>query len=308
MSTADAILRGARPDRLRRADVIHPFHGVIVTGERPRSVVDRAWAYTRVMPADGWFSHSTAARLLGLPLPRVLERGPLHVTVAGDSCRPRGVGVVGHQRDLSEPAWGTAHLRVSSGEHVPLRVATAGACLVTVASQVGLPDLVALTDAARLVADARATADIDRMLRHSSRRAGCAALRRALALSEPGVRSRAETHLRLTLARAGLPQAVVAPPTATPLGELHPDLAWPDFGVLVEYEGEGHRTNPRQFAADLGRFDAFGDAEWSTVRATKDDLYKDSRRLILTVSRRLRARGWRPTRPVRSDMPPIAVP
>ncbi|MBU1251716.1 MAG: hypothetical protein KJ659_02450 [Actinobacteria bacterium] len=308
MSTAEALARGVAVDRLRRADVVHPFHGVVMTGGRPRSIVDRAWAYTQVMPASGWFSHSTAALLLGLPLPRSREQGPLHVTVDRGSRAPRGAGVVGHQRGLPEPSWSTRFVPTSAGELVPLRVASPGAVALTTASLLALPDLVALVDALRLVDEPSALTDIDRMLAHSSRRAGAAALRRARALSEAGVRSRAETHLRLVLAAAGLPRACVAPAVATPLGELHPDLAWPEFRVLVEYEGDHHRTDARQFAFDLARFDAFADAGWQSIRATKDDVYLDSRRIVSTAARRLRAAGWRSRGPVRPLPVPIAIP
>lgn len=308
MSTAEALARGVTVDRLRRADVVHPFHGVVTTGGRPRTIVDRAWAFAQVMPARGWFSHSTAALLLGLPLPRSREQGPLHVTVDRGSRAPRGAGVVGHQRGLPEPSWSAHLLPTSTGELVPLRVATPGAAALTTASLLSIPDLVALVDAVRLVDEASALRDIDRMLEHSARRAGAAALRRAVALSEPGVRSRAETHLRLTLAAAGLPRAQVAPAIVTPLGELHPDLAWPEFGVLIEYEGEHHRTDARQFSSDLARFDAFADAGWQPVRATKDDVYANSRRIVSTVARRLRAAGWRSRGAVRHLPAPIAIP
>jgi very-short-patch-repair endonuclease len=308
MSTAEARARGVAVDRLRRADVVHPFHGVVMMGGRPRSIVDRAWAYTQVMPASGWFSHSTAALLLGLPVPRAREQGPLHVTVGRGSRAPRGAGLVGHQRELPEPSWSTRLMATSTRELVPLRVATPGAAALTTASLLSLPDLVALIDALRLVDEPSALRDIDRMLERSARRAGAAALRRALALSEPGVRSRAETHLRLTLAAAGLPRAHVAPAVATPLGDLHPDLAWPEFRVLVEYEGDHHRTDARQFASDLARFDAFADAGWHPIRATKGDVYESSRRIVSTVARRLRAAGWRSRRPVRHVPAPIAIP
>ena len=308
MSTAEALARGVAADRLRRADVVHPFHGVVMTGGRPRSIADRAWAFAQVMPASGWFSHTTSARLLGLPLPRSHEKGPLHVTVNRGTRAPRGAGVVGHQRELPSPSWSTLLVPTSTRELVPLRVATPGAAALTTASLLSLPDLVALIDALRLVDESTAVRDIDRMLDHSARRAGAAALRRALALSEPRVRSRAETHLRLTLAAAGLPRADVAPAVATPLGELHPDLAWPEFRVLVEYEGDHHRTDARQFASDLARFDAFADAGWHPVRATKDDVYSSSRRVVSTVARRLRGAGWRSRRPVRHVPTPIAIP
>lgn len=78
------------------------------------------------------------------------------------------------------------------------------------------------------------------------------------------------------------------------MGVLHPDLLWEQYGVLVEYEGDGHRTSKRQFRHDLSRFDAFLDVGLSPIRATADDVYDDARRLLAVIERRLRERGWRP--------------
>ncbi|UYN84798.1 MAG: hypothetical protein KIT89_06470 [Microcella sp.] len=92
------------------------------------------------------------------------------------------------------------------------------------------------------------------------------------------------------------------------MGTLHPDLAWPQYHVLVEYEGDDHRTDARTFALDIERFDAFGDVDWATVRCTSRDLYAQPRRVLESLARRLRARGWRPSRPPRLSIPPVAVP
>ena len=308
LSTAQAIRLGVPPDRLRRADVRHPFHGVATFSVPSQTLADRAWAYAQVMPQAAWFSNTTAAALRGLPLPRALEHGPLHITVPRGAHTPRAIGIIGHQRDIEEPAFERLLLSGSTGELVPLPVATIGATLLTASTDLELPDLVALVDAARCADDLAALADIERMLARSARRAGAAALRRAVARSRAGVRSRPETHLRLLLARAGFPEPEVALEVSTPLGPLHPDLAWPLYGVLIEYEGDGHRTDSRVFARDLSRFDAFADAEWSAIRCTREDLYVNPSRVLGSVSRRLRARGWRTRSRLRLSIPPLAKP
>ena len=189
-----------------------------------------------------------------------------------------------------------------------MRIGSIGPVLLTAATELALPDLVALVDAARFADDAGTVMEIERMLTRSSRRAGSAALAEALVLSRAGVRSRPETHLRLLIARAGLPAPEVATVVRTPLGVLHPDLGWPAYRVLVEYEGDGHRTDDRVFASDLRRFDAYADADWSTVRCSKADLYGDPRRVLDSVARRLRARGWRSRTRLGAGILPIAVP
>ncbi len=308
LSTAQALRLGVPPDRLRRADVGHPFHGVVTFAAPLATIVDRSWAYAQVMPESAWFSNTTAAALRGLPLPGRLRASPLHVTVERGGHAPRGAGVVGHQRDLEAPVFEQLLVSLSTGETVPLRVGTIGATLLTVATDVDLPDLVAIIDAARWADDRSALGGIDRMLARSARRAGASALRRAARLSRAGVRSRPESHLRLLLRSAGFPEPEIAPEVVTPIGPLHPDLAWPEFRVLVEYEGDQHRTDDRVFAHDLRRFDAFADVGWSAVRCTRADLYGEPRRVLGSLARRLRDRGWVAPARLRLGIRPLALP
>lgn len=72
------------------------------------------------------------------------------------------------------------------------------------------------------------------------------------------------------------------------------DLAWPQFGVLVEYEGDVHRTSRRRFVTDVRRFDRYADEGWRAVRATRADVFDDPRELMSRLERRLRESGWRP--------------
>lgn len=308
LSTAEALRLGVPPDRLRRADVGHPFHGVVTFAAPLATIADRSWAYAQVMPESAWFSNTTAAALRGLPLPAWCRTAPLHVTVDRGRNAPRGEGVVGHQRDLQAPASEQMLVPLSTGETVPLRVGTVGATLLTAATDLELSDLVAIIDAARW-ADERSTFDgIDRILARSARRAGASALRRAAQLSRAGVRSRPESHLRLLLRRAGFPEPEIAPEVETPIGPLHPDLAWSAFRVLVEYEGDRHRTDDRVFANDLRRFDAFADVGWSAVRCTRADLYGEPRRVLGSLARRLRDRGWVAPARLRLGSRPLAMP
>jgi len=129
-------------------------------------------------------------------------------------------------------------------------------------------------------------------------RPGLARLRRAAPLRRVGVRLRAETHLRLLIASAGLPEPEVAHTVhSTTLSSerwvAEADLAWPQHGVLLEYEGDGHRTSRRRFALDVRRFDRYADEGWRAVRATRADVYADPRELMSRLARRLAEGGWR---------------
>ena len=124
---------------------------------------------------------------------------------------------------------------------------------------------------------------------------------RAAPLSRAGVRSRAETLLRLLIVQAGLPQPVVAHPVQSTgrsdeQWAAEADLAWPQFGVLLEYEGDVHRTSRRRFVSDVRRFERYADEGWRAMRATRTDLYEDPHELLSRIARRLREGGWRPPR------------
>ncbi|GAA4675320.1 hypothetical protein [Frondihabitans cladoniiphilus] len=106
-------------------------------------------------------------------------------------------------------------------------------------------------------------------------RRGAGRLREALGLVRANVWSPKETELRLVIVRGGLPE----PPwlnrqagdaRGTLLGT--PDLAYPEALVAIEYEGDGHRTDRRQWRRDLAKYERFADAGWRVIRVTDDDL------------------------------------
>jgi very-short-patch-repair endonuclease len=99
------------------------------------------------------------------------------------------------------------------------------------------------------------------------------------------------------LVRAGLPEPLVNPEVSTPGAErrLFGDLVYPDFRVIVEYDGEQHRTDPRQYAADVARLEALAVAGWFVVRVLAHDL-RDPAALTGRIARVMHGRGWRPPR------------
>ena len=50
------------------------------------------------------------------------------------------------------------------------------------------------------------------------------------------------------------------------------DLGWEDIKVAVEYEGDHHRTDRRQFNRDIARFEATAELGWIVVRVTVEDV------------------------------------
>ena len=49
-------------------------------------------------------------------------------------------------------------------------------------------------------------------------------------------------------------------------------MGWEDIKVAVEYEGDHHRTDRRQFNRDIARVDALTELGWIVVRVTVEDV------------------------------------
>ncbi|PPL19707.1 hypothetical protein GY24_04360 [Microterricola pindariensis] len=127
--------------------------------------------------------------------------------------------------------------------------------------------------------------------RHSAGR-GATALRWALEHVRGGVDSPQETRLRLTLVAHGFAEPVIGLPVLVDHGTLllHPDLAWPNLRLVLEYEGDEHRESKRRFRADIRRREKFEAAGWRVIRVTADDLGEELDAFIERVRTILTAR------------------
>ena len=125
-------------------------------------------------------------------------------------------------------------------------------------------------------------------------RRGHRVLLQALDLARPGTDSVRETELRLAIVRAGLPEPEVNPRILDALGRLlgHGDLTYPRYKVLVEYDGEQHRTDDAQYVIDVERLEAFARDGWICVRILKHHAVDDFAPAIRKVQRALEDRGW----------------
>lgn len=308
-AVSSLVEHGVSVERARRSDISRPYRGVIAHNFDLSSLRARAVALSvrQHMPPFA-FSHQTGAALLGLALPASVRHDRLHVTVPHPHRAPRLEGVAGHAYRLDQ-TYVDVHSIVleSTGEARFVSVLSEPWLLVTLATVVGLDDIVALADAMRWRAHSEGR-ELDFSAALAEGRAGSARAARALSLSELGVRSRPESLLRLNLARAGLPPATVAHTITGQGWSATPDLAWPQFKVLVEYEGDGHRTSARQFSHDVQRFERYADAGWQAIRATKLDLFSEFDELVARVASRLRRNGWDARRRWRPRRTPPAHP
>jgi len=89
---------------------------------------------------------------------------------------------------------------------------------------------------------------------------------------------------------AGLPEPVVAHPVRVAGGlMLHPDLAYPEQRIAIEYEGDGHRTDASQWRRDVERVELLWAAGWRVIRVTADHLFRESRELVHRIASALGA-------------------
>ncbi|MDF2441802.1 MAG: hypothetical protein JWR01_5 [Subtercola sp.] len=115
------------------------------------------------------------------------------------------------------------------------------------------------------------------------------------ALVRLGVESPKETELRLLIIRSGMPEPAVNVPIHGTRSAFVPrvDLVYSKWKVLVEYDGEQHRTDSRRYARDRKRAVDLRDAGWTLITVLKDGLEGVGKTNSLDEVRRalLRA-GW----------------
>lgn len=289
-SVAEANRRGVGISRLAASDLVSPYRGVRVHEGR---TFDRPAAFAERMTPAQFFSHSTAALLYGIPLPRALENfAVLHVSVHRPDARPRVRGVHGHVLDPE-----TNPVVTEAG----YRLGRASAVWCQLAEQLGRDDLVIagdylVTGRAPLGGPPPLTG-IDELTQAVAARAGhrgARMLRDAVTLVRYGSVSPGETRVRLLLERAGLPLPELNLRVVRPDGSFVAivDIGWPRYGVAVEYEGDLHRERQR-FRADIRRRERLEDAGWTIIRLTADDLAPfRADETVARVRARLRSRGW----------------
>ncbi|MEI5583230.1 MULTISPECIES: endonuclease domain-containing protein [unclassified Agromyces] len=295
-----AVGLGASRRRLEASDLRTPYRGARLRVDAPESVAAFAAAYAARMPATQFFSHSTAAILNGVPLPAAIEDDRLlHVSVLAGDAQPRVAGVIGHQLEAAR----THVVRVGG-----VRMTDAATTWCQLARLLGLEDLVAVGDhlitVRRLDSGRRSAFSSVPALTAAAaahrRTTGVGLLREALPLLRPGPLSRRESLLRVRVVQAGLPEPVVAYRVVErALNGYEPtvDLAYPEYRVALEYEGDHHRA-PLQFRRDIARYERLQDAGWIVVRFTADDVPDRpgaaSQRTVARIAARLRSRGWAP--------------
>jgi hypothetical protein len=121
---------------------------------------------------------------------------------------------------------------------------------------------------------------------------GAVLARRAATLVRERVDSVRETRLRLCLVLAGLPEPEVNPVVTLDgrkVGRV--DLLLRRWRVVLEYEGDQHRTDRRQWNTDIGRHELLAEGAVTLVRVTSQRM-RHPRAVVTLVVRALRSAGW----------------
>lgn len=229
-------------------------------------------------------SHASAGILHGLPIPRRVNDGNLHVATDDPNLRIRRRGIVAHRvTDFS---------RVNVLGHQLIAGPT---LFLQLAGQLDVRNLVRIGDAMIGRWQGPPLCSLDQLQSHfSSRRIvkNRATVKSALTLIRPDVDSPMETDLRLWLISAGLPEPEIHPVVHCRLfnASIRPDLGYPAAKLALEYEGEQHRTDQQQWRTDISRVNALVQEGWLVLRVTSG---ADFQALEAQIRERLREAGYR---------------
>lgn len=295
-STADRL--GVSRKTLRGGRFRTLLRGVYASAELPVTLDLRARAALLVLPPEAALSCWTAAALRDLPIPTVARPDTVHAVVPHRSRRPRLLGLVVHEHS----SVGRARL----ARHIVTPAATTflecGGCgyrehVAGDPTTPGLVDLVILGDA--MVRHGFVTPE---GLRHAANHGvdgwqparGVRLLRPASALVRARVDSPMETRVRLLMLLGGLP----CPETGM---EIHNecggwvatvDMCFPAAKVVIEYDGDLHRTERRKWRHDVLTRDLLrNDLGWEIIVLTADDITLRPEQALERIHAALRRRG-----------------
>jgi very-short-patch-repair endonuclease len=131
---------------------------------------------------------------------------------------------------------------------------------------------VAAIDALARATDVKA-ADIELLARRYGGRRNISRARQAIDLFDAGAQSPKESWLRVVLTQAGLPRPQTQIPVLNEFGSTvaYLDMGWDDVKVAVEYDGEQHRSDRRQYTWDVRRLEMLERLGWIVVRVVAGD-------------------------------------
>jgi len=234
------------------------------TDPRTTDLAHLAAATSLVLPIGSAYSHLTAARLLGLPVPRRwAPTEPLDVMNITAAAKIRRAACVGHRGLESRQTLQRNGLRIVSPADTWCDLAATGA--------MDLDELIVVGDA---VVHYRRGIPYPQLAQAVSRRRGgrgSKLLASALPQLRPRNNSPMETRARLLFLRGGLPEPelnVVINDQDSGQWLADSDFVWRGQKVVAEFDGDHHRTDRQQWQNDIARRENLQDDGWAFVQLT----------------------------------------
>ncbi|MDQ0770759.1 hypothetical protein QF031_003508 [Pseudarthrobacter defluvii] len=236
----------------------------------------------------------SAARVWGAPLPA----GPasdwrVHLARRRGFSFPRRANVVGHLLTfLPDEVVEYDGVRLTS----PARTWLDLASVLDLAELVAVGDHFVCTHGPEFPHPREALCGLEDLKRMAASHVGMRGVkiaRAALELIRVGADSAPETHMRLALVDAGLPEPVLNHVVLDVRGVpvLWPDAAYPQWRIALQYDGR-HHAEPEQHLRDMERYDRSLALGWLEVRVGRQHLEGDRPAVVRKVREALQSRGW----------------
>ncbi|WP_243387760.1 hypothetical protein [Bifidobacterium felsineum] len=273
--------------------------------ERRQAIIERCTSEAQQLGRTLLFGMTTSLMLQSVPLPEDcdLDMSKLHTVSSMKTRRVRA-----HASTLCSHIWKPIpqakkvrinqhvlaldlfHVWAQLASHVSLRsLIILGDAIITAVHR--QPLLAQNRDGSSIYRDF--VLSVERMPKFSGRMS-CV---RALMLMSPGADSPKESEKRLSLQSHGIPKAsvnyVVPKILFTSGSPITLDLAWPQYKVAVEYDGDHHRTDKVQWRRDQEKRGKLQGRGWIVFVATAASLADDYAKaeFAFRVGRALALRG-----------------
>lgn len=181
------------------------------------------------------------------------------IEVIGRSKRPRPGVVVREERISGDEI----------SEFGGLTVATPARTALDLARHLRRGEAIAHLDALSAVTGIEA----DAILELARRYPGARGIRRArgiVPLLDRGAGSPRESWLRMVLVDAGLPRPATQIQVSDGYLTAFIDMGWENERIGLEYDGDHHLSNRRQYVKDIGRYEMLERLGWLVIRVVKE--------------------------------------
>lgn len=253
----EAVRAGVATRHELRRDYTTLYRGVFIRNGVEVTLRDRAIGAWLATGRTGTIAGVAAAGLHGAPW----VDADVPIEVMGVRRRPRE-GVIVHTDVLADD-----QITAVGGLPVTTRVRTA----FDLGRHLGRTEALARLDA--LMWNQRFdVAEVIGLADRSPRLRGVAQLRELLPLVDGGAASPRESAIRLALHDNGFPRPDTQHPVldgSRPVAFL--DLAYPEYGVAVEYDGDHHRMNRQTYVKDIARLRMLEQQGWLVIRVIAED-------------------------------------